>query len=207
MNGNIHAFILNGIAIQPSALIPFPFGLFPPPPDGRLSFFLFFLCEKNVFKISQRTKQANFKSSFVMQNVSIYTYNPKNQINEFDVFVLSKGLNSGKPLNAPCPNCFVISCQNNSERDFYKTMLYALSETKYFNQFLVGSVIPFLRISDFRKALSCQVNRVQANPGAFLEDVQKVKLIEARQSVIKLQLQLLNDLKMALLGRHFAHKT
>ena len=124
-----------------------------------------------------------------MQSVKIYTFNPKNQINEFDVFALCKGLNSGKPLEKPCPNSFVIACKNQAEKDFYP--------------FHTGSVIPFIRISDFKEVVKEQANRVSIKPKDFLQDVEKVKLIEAKQKQIYEQMALLNDVKRALIYRHF----
>jgi hypothetical protein len=35
-------------------------------------------------------------------------------------FVLNKGLNSGKPLQLPCPNCFIIQ----TESEEFKETLY-----------------------------------------------------------------------------------
>jgi hypothetical protein len=69
---------------------------------------------------------------FTMQSVKIYTFNPKNQVNEFDVFALCKGLNSGKPLEKPCPNSFVLACKNQAEKDFYTTLLFGLWKVKHF---------------------------------------------------------------------------
>ena len=34
-------------------------------------------------------------------------------------FILSKGLNAGKPLTEPCPNCFVFHAETEQEKDFY----------------------------------------------------------------------------------------
>lgn len=56
-----------------------------------------------------------------MKTPKIYTYSPKNATTAFDLYALSKGLNSGKPLEKPCPNCFVISCRNAEELDQYRT--------------------------------------------------------------------------------------
>ena len=34
-------------------------------------------------------------------------------------FILNKGLNSGKPLTLPCPNCFVIISKNEADKKHY----------------------------------------------------------------------------------------
>ena len=137
-----------------------------------------------------------------MQSVKIYTFNPKNHVNEFDIFVLCKGLNSGKPLSTPCPNSFVLACKTQADKDFYTTLLFGLWKIKYFHTYLTGSVIPFLRITDFKTNLKEQASKVSIKPKDFADDVQKVKLIEAKQKQIAEQMALLNDLKKALIYRH-----
>ena len=138
---------------------------------------------------------------FKMQKVNIYTYNPKNQSNEFDIYALCKGLNSGKPLEKPCPNSFVLACKNQAEKDFYTALLFGLWKAKHFYPYHTGSVIPFIRISDFKQVVKEQAQIVNAE--AFAKDVQKVKLIEAKQKQIYEQMALLNDVKRALIYRHF----
>lgn len=141
-----------------------------------------------------------------MLKIKMYTYSPKNPINEFDIFALSKGFNSGKPLDTPCPNCFVIACKNQEEKDFYRTLLFGLWKIKYFERFLVGSVIPFLRISDFKQEVITQAEKVSMKPSDFKADIDKVKRIEAKEKQYYEQMLLLNDVKRALIYRHFKSK-
>ena len=133
----------------------------------------------------------------------ILTFNPKNQTKDFDLFILCKGLNSGKPLEKSCPNCFVISCKNSDEMDFYKTLAFGLWKAKHFHQFLVGSVIPFLRIDDFKSTIKAQAEEVSKNKYAFAKDVNKVKLIERKEKQMYEYLALLADVKKAMMYRHF----
>ena len=41
-----------------------------------------------------------------MTTPKVQQYNKKNAYPAFTLFALCKGLNSGKPLEKPCPNCF-----------------------------------------------------------------------------------------------------
>ena len=141
-----------------------------------------------------------------MRTIKIYTFNPKNPVNEFDVYALCKGLNSGKPLDTPCPNCFVLACKNQDEKDFFKTLLFGLWKTKHFYPYHTGSIIPFIRISDFKQVVKEQANRVSVKQKDFLQDVEKVKLLEAKQKQIYEQMALINDVKRALIYRHFQNK-
>ena len=138
-----------------------------------------------------------------MHSPKIHTFNPKNPVSDFSVFILCKGLNSGKPLEMPCPNCFVIACKNADEMDFYKTLAFGLWKAKHFHQFLVGSVIPFIRIDDFKSTIKTQAEEVSKNKLAFDTDVQKVKLIERKEKQMYETLALLADVKRAMMHRYF----
>ena len=137
-----------------------------------------------------------------MKAVKIITYNPKNQKSDFEFYALSKGLNSGKPLDTPCPNCFVISCRNAEEMDFYRSLLFGLWKAKTFHQFFVGSVIPFIRINDFKNFVSEQAEHLQSKEPAFKKDVLKVKALEQKERQIYEQLLLISELKRIYIARH-----
>ncbi|ADQ16779.1 hypothetical protein Lbys_1053 [Leadbetterella byssophila DSM 17132] len=137
-----------------------------------------------------------------MKTVKIYTYNPKNQKSGFEFYALSKGLNSGKPLDVPCPNCFVISCRNAEELDVYRSLLFGLWKTKAFYPFLIGSVIPYIRIGDFKKFVSEQASHLKGREKVFRNDIRKVKTLEQREKHIHEQLLLISELKHIYIARH-----
>ncbi|NGF77379.1 hypothetical protein G5B10_15940 [Fluviicola sp. SGL-29] len=137
-----------------------------------------------------------------MKAVKIFTYNPKNQKSEFEFYALSKGLNSGKPLDSPCPNCFVISCRNVEELDVYRSLLFGLWQTKSFHQFLIGSVIPYIRISDFKNFVFEQASHLKGKEKAFKKDVQNSKVLEQKERQLYEQLRLISELKRIYIARH-----
>lgn len=137
-----------------------------------------------------------------MKTPKIYTYSPKNQKSEFDLYALSKGLNSGKPLDTPCPNCFVISCRNAEELDQYRTLLFGLWKAKSFHQFFVGSVIPFIRINDFKNLVFEQMAHLQEKQKAYQQDVKKFKALEQNERAMYEQLLLISELKRIYISRH-----
>lgn len=137
-----------------------------------------------------------------MKTPKIYTYSPKNQKSAFDLYALSKGLNSGKPLENPCPNCFVISCRNAEELDQYRTLLFGLWKAKFFHQFLVGSVVPFIRINDFKNLVFEQMAHLQEKQKAYQKDVQKFKALEQNERAMYEQLLLISELKRMYISRH-----
>ena|SRR5690606_10328943 len=137
-----------------------------------------------------------------MKAVKIFTYNPKNQKSEFEFYALCKGLNSGKPLDTPCPNCFVISCRNAEELEVYRSLLFGLWQTKSFHQFLIGSVIPYIRIGDFKNFISEQVTHLKGKEKVFKNDIRKVKTLEQKERHIQEQLLLISELKRIYIARH-----
>lgn len=137
-----------------------------------------------------------------MKAVKILTYNPKNQKSDFEFYALSKGLNSGKPLDIPCPNCFVISCRNAQDLDIYRSLLFGLWQTKAFHPFLVGSVIPFIRISDFKNFVAEQIAHLQNKEPAFKNDIRKVKALEQKEKQMYEQLLLISELKRIYIAIH-----
>lgn len=130
------------------------------------------------------------------------TYNPKNTSSQFEFYILSKGLNSGKPLEKPCPNSFVCICQNQAQKDFYFWLLYGLWKSKHFHQFLVGSVIPFLRISILKNEVAIQALQVSQQQQAYNSTINKIKLLEQKEQQIRQSLALISDLKKAMLYSH-----
>ena len=141
-----------------------------------------------------------------MHSPKFQTYSVKNQSTSFEFYILCKGLNSGKPLTAPCPNSFVCICKNEEEKDFYYWLLFGLWKAKYFHQFLIGSVIPFIRIDDLKKEVSTQAEQVRSQSKEYTATVDKIKMLEAREQNIRQQLALINDLKRAMIYRHLKGK-
>lgn len=137
-----------------------------------------------------------------MKTPKIYTYSPKNATTAFEFYALSKGLNSGKPLEKACPNCFVIYCRNAEELDQYRTLLFGLWKAKSFHQFLVGSVVPFIRINDFKNLVFEQILHLQNKQKAYQQDVQQFKALEQNERAMYEQLLLISELKRIYISRH-----
>ena len=85
-----------------------------------------------------------------MLNFKVCTYNTEKEIPENSVFILSRGRNAGKPLFKPCPNCFILYCRNEIEKENLYWMFYTLWENGFFHPYLCGSVIDMLRLTDLK---------------------------------------------------------
>lgn len=120
---------------------------------------------------------------------TIKTYNGSQ--NDATFYIQSKGKNAGQPLINPIPNCFAVytNVQNAFE------IVYALHTAKAFNQYIIGSVIPFIRIDAMKKIV------LPAFDYAF--DTKKLNAISAiDQNIENLekQLELMKQMKKAIAG-------
>lgn len=96
-------------------------------------------------------------------------------------FILSRGLNSGKPLLKPCPNCFVLSAEVEERRQTLYWITYSLWKTRAYHPHLVGSVIPFLRKDECRKLILEAYSAVCADPVALSKSIALLTDIEQKR--------------------------
>jgi len=112
-------------------------------------------------------------------------------------YILNKGLNSGRPMNEPCPNCFVVTTESEEQRESLFYLCQSLHIGRYFNYYIKGSVIPFITIDDTRKVLNIALQNYKNDQ--WQSKVEKLKKINAYESNLKLQLKTISDLKIAIL--------
>jgi hypothetical protein len=132
-----------------------------------------------------------------MSNLKIITYNPKNPMPEFPVYVLSKGLNSGKPLEVPTINCFVVHAKSEDEQSIIKAICLGLWKTKSLYPFHVGSVIPFVRIFDFKTVLYKAISNARKTEKLIQKNKQIRKLEEMERTYLR-NLTLIQDAQKAI---------
>jgi hypothetical protein len=120
------------------------------------------------------------------------------------LFLLNKGMNSGKPQIEPFTNSFVIIFENESDFDTINLTAYALWKTKFWHQFLRGSVIPFLSLYDIRKEFSMKVNQEIKDHEEHVKSVQALKLLEQSEKRFHENLNLINDMRRVILYRYIS---
>lgn len=112
-------------------------------------------------------------------------------------FILNKGLNSGKPLEQSCPNCFVITTSTDEERESLFYLCLSLKYGRFFHYYLRGSVIPFICISDAKKVIQTAIQKYELEK--LKPKVEKLKKIDLFEENLKLQLKHISQLKIAIL--------
>ena len=135
-------------------------------------------------------------------NFIIKTHTKDTQYNKPCLFLLNKGLNSGKPQKEPFTNSFVIIFENQEDVDNIFFISYSLWKTKFWHQFLIGSVIPFLRLQEFKKEFNQKVNALMQEHEKQKKSVAALKLLEEKENQFLKNLNLISDLRKAIIYQY-----
>ena len=136
-----------------------------------------------------------------MRTVQLKTFNQNFNYQGHFFFILSKGMNSGKPLKSPCPNCFVCICQSEQEKELLYWLSFGLWHAKAYHSHLRGSVIPFLTISDAQQQLAKSLIKATANPQSLQESIQLFQKLDSLEALYEKNLQLIRDTRRAMFYR------
>ena len=112
--------------------------------------------------------------------------------------VLSKGLNSGKPLPNPCPNCFILTAANEHEKEFLFWLCWGLWQSKKFYYLHTGSVIPFIRLNEFKAFLKEQTILAFNHQQQYQKSIKTLQQLQALENNYKQNLQLIQKAKKAI---------
>lgn len=118
------------------------------------------------------------------------------------MFILNKGLNSGKPQKEPFANSFVIIFSNQEDAESVYWLALALCKSKFWHQFLVGSVIPFLKIQDFKSTFSKKVIEMLSDYENHQKDIKALRLLELKEEQFYQNINLINDLRRVIVYRY-----
>ena len=137
-----------------------------------------------------------------MPNFIIKTHRKDTTYSKPHLFILNKGMNSGKPQKEPFTNSFVVIFEKEEDCESLFFVAYSLWQTKFWHQFLIGSVIPFLRLPDFKKEFNPQASLMMVEHEQHLKNVAALKLLEKKEKQYKKDMMLINDLRKAILYRY-----
>ena len=137
-----------------------------------------------------------------MQNFIIKSHRVGTIYSKPHLFILNKGMNSGKPQKEPFTNSFVVifDLEQDCENLFF--IAYSLWQTKFWHQFLVGSVIPFLRLNDFKKEFFVRSKMMMEEHEAHVKHIAALKLLEQKEKQFQENINLINDMRRIILYRY-----
>ncbi len=110
-------------------------------------------------------------------NFSIKTHRPGKEYSGVHFFILNKGLNSGKPLDEACPNCFVIECDSEEQKESLYWICFALWQSHRFRKHLIGSVILYIRKKEMFNLVRDSFLKCQTKPELFQKSLILMKSV------------------------------
>ena len=137
-----------------------------------------------------------------MKNYIIKTHKKGTLYAKPHMFILNKGLNSGKPNKEPFTNSFVVIFENEQDCENIYWITFSLWQSKFWHRNLVGSVIPFLRITDFIKEFSHKADEMLSDFEEHQKNVKALQLLEAKATQFNQNLNLINDMRRIILHRY-----
>ena len=137
-----------------------------------------------------------------MPNFIIKTHQKNTVYTKPHLFILNKGMNSGKPQKEPFTNSFVVIFQNETDCENIYFVAYSLWKTNFWHPHLVGSVIPFLRLPDFAKEFNPKASLMMQEHQEHQKNVEALKLLEKKEKQFHENINLINDLRRVILYRY-----
>jgi hypothetical protein len=137
-----------------------------------------------------------------MTNFIIKTHRKGIGYTKPNLFILNKGLNSGKPNKEPFANSFVIIFQHEEDCENFYFVAFSLWQTRFWHQFLTGSVIPFLRLQDFKKEFNLRSKAMMEEHSQHVKNVAALKLLEQKEKQFHENINLINEIRKVILHRY-----
>jgi hypothetical protein len=137
-----------------------------------------------------------------MPNFIIKTHRKDTLYAKPHLFILNKGMNSGKPQKDQFTNSFVVIFENEKDCENIFWISYSLWQSKFWHRNLYGSVIPFLRITDFIKEFSAKADEMLHDFEQHQKDIEALRLLESKEKQFHENINLINDLRRAILYRY-----
>tara|TARA_R110001606_G_scaffold221757_2_gene369440 strand:+ start:6872 stop:7354 length:483 start_codon:yes stop_codon:yes gene_type:complete len=118
-------------------------------------------------------------------------------------FILNKGLNSGKPLSNPCPNCFVVKTSTEKEKNTLFHLSMMLQIGGFYAYHLKGSVIPFISIDDCRNTLKNSLKQNKNSGFELQKQINLVSVISKKEKELQNVIDKMAVLKVAYIRNYF----
>ena len=137
-----------------------------------------------------------------MQNFIIKTHRVGTIYSKPHLFLLNKGMNSGKPQKEPFTNSFVVIFDLEQDCENLYFVAYSLWQTKFWHQHLVGSVIPFLRLNDCKKEFFVKSKVMMLEHEEHVKHIAALKILEEKEKQFHENINLINDMRRVILYRY-----
>lgn len=137
-----------------------------------------------------------------MKTYNIKTFRNGKKIETPHFYILNRGMNSGKPLENPCVNCFSFSCNSDTDKEFYFWLLFGLWRTKSFHPFLRGSVIPFITLSELTKCIQIGAELANQDFEKYRKNIEVLKFLDIKEKQMRQNLQLIDEARKLIFSKY-----
>lgn len=137
-----------------------------------------------------------------MNTYTIKTFHKSNQAAKPHFYILNKGMNSGKPLRNACPNCFILTCHTEEQREFYYWITFGLWRSNAFHPYLRGSVVPFIIKKEVELCIQQGETQARKDIQAFEKAIQTLKFLELKEKQFHQNLKLIEDARKAIFYKY-----
>ncbi len=137
-----------------------------------------------------------------MSTFYILTHRAGNTYSKPTIFILNKGMNSGKSMKQPTANCFALITKTEKEAEDLYHVALALWQTKFWHPYLVGSVIPFLRINEFKGEFYKKSKEMISEHEEHIQTMTKIKELQKASDLFNQNLALIEEMKRVVLYRY-----
>ena len=151
---------------------------------------------------NRKTKEVNLLNSCIMDTIFIKSHRAGMNYAKPHFFVLNKGLNSGKPHHEAYTNSFVLIFQTEEQKEDVYWIAMSLWKSKFWHQYLRGSVIPFLSLYEFKKEFNPRATRLMREHELHKKNIQALKLLQEQENHHHKNIHLINELKNAIMMRY-----
>ncbi|RZJ34748.1 MAG: hypothetical protein EOO51_08450 [Flavobacterium sp.] len=138
-----------------------------------------------------------------MQQFRIKTHKPGTTYSSHHFFILNRGYNCGKPLQTECPNCFVLEFDSQTSAENHYWLAYNLWSSKYWHQFLIGSVIPFFRIDSFKQEFERKSKKILFEFDQHQKQVNALRMLQQQEEKCHKTLKVIKDMRQVTLAWYY----
>ena len=107
--------------------------------------------------------------------MTIHRYNPEKPKKETVFYIQSHGLHAGRPLTEPIPNSWEIDTDTKNAFE----ICFMVYNSKILNNYLRGSVIPFLSLHEYKKIIQPLFTNPIQHEETTLKKLKTLQLLDA----------------------------
>lgn len=135
--------------------------------------------------------------------IRLRTWTPRELVRSHDFFIQAKGLHAGRPMNESCANCFIVPCKSEEQREQLFGLTLALWHARGFQFYILGSVIPFIRLRDAEGLLNHAYEKYRENPDEHQRQINTIFKLDQLEKIKNHEVDTIRQLKITIAKKHF----